>query len=195
MSAEAGKSAAKAQQQHEQLKQLNRPETPSRTFPKILSHIAKTPPTDVKHPSNGVPEEDSKEDRSSDSEDPAENRPTRRQSKMIQSSDYVIGLDQLQEQVRRLALRRGFTLNIMVVGKSRYLHHPSISDLHYFLFSKGRSGLGKSTLINTLFRSTVLPLASGIQPTKTTEIRTTQTGFYIVFLIYISFKFGNLLLI
>lgn len=52
----------------------------------------------------------------------AQIRPTPRQSvepSKIQCSDYVIGLDQLQEQVRRLALRRGFTLNIMVVGKSR----------------------------------------------------------------------------
>lgn len=28
----------------------------------------------------------------------------------------LVGLDQLQEQVRRLALRRGFTLNVLVVG-------------------------------------------------------------------------------
>ena len=31
--------------------------------------------------------------------------------------DHYIGLDQLQEQVRRIALRRGFTLNLMVIGK------------------------------------------------------------------------------
>ena len=33
------------------------------------------------------------------------------------SSDAVIGLDYLQEQVRKLALRKGFTLNVMVIGK------------------------------------------------------------------------------
>ena len=39
----------------------------------------------------------------------------------VASTDYIIGLDQLQEQVRRLALRRGFTLNLMVVGKFNIL--------------------------------------------------------------------------
>ena len=37
--------------------------------------------------------------------------------KTAASANYIIGLDQLQEQVRRLALRRGFTLNLMVVGE------------------------------------------------------------------------------
>ncbi len=55
----------------------------------------------------------------------AQIRPMIRQPSKIESSEYVIGLDQIQEQVRRLALRRGFTLNIMVVGKSRYRHHQS----------------------------------------------------------------------
>jgi len=69
---------------------------------------------------------------------------------------HVIGLDLLQEQVRRIALRKGFTLNLMVLG---------------------RSGLGKSTLINTLFRAAALPHENNIKTTvaKTTDIRTTHT--------------------
>lgn len=62
----------------------------------------------------------------------AQIRPMIRQPSKIESSEYVIGLDQIQEQVRRLALRRGFTLNIMVVGKSRYRHHQSRFGREYF---------------------------------------------------------------
>lgn len=45
-----------------------------------------------------------------------------------------IGIDTLTEQIRKKALRQGFEFNVMVVGGS---------------------GLGKSTLINTLFKSKV----------------------------------------
>lgn len=48
-------------------------------------------------------------------------------------SGYV-GIDTLQEQIRKKVLRRGFEFNIVVVG---------------------RSGLGKSTLINTLFKANI----------------------------------------
>jgi len=67
-----------------------------------------------------------------------------------------IGLDLLQDQVRRIARRKGFTLNLMVIG---------------------RSGLGKSTLINTLFRTTALPHEIESKPTSatTTCLRTTRT--------------------
>lgn len=45
-----------------------------------------------------------------------------------------VGIDTLQEQIRKKVLKRGFEFNIIVVG---------------------RSGLGKSTLINTLFKANV----------------------------------------
>ncbi|XP_046658090.1 septin homolog spn2-like [Daphnia pulicaria] len=220
MSAEGGRSNIRFAV-HELTRQFGRPETTNspvsgpvpahqKSLPKILSHIAKTPPAAAAAPentdninhsfgsvtgSNGlvkphpadhaddnkkVAKEEIIDEKSSSSESESDEspaapnpvtsiaqiRPTLRQPpaavqpSKIQSSDYVIGLDQLQEQVRRLALRRGFTLNIMVVG---------------------RSGLGKSTLINTLFRSSVLPRTcsvSGSEPAKTAEIRTTQTAIH-----------------
>ncbi|XP_071040934.1 septin-9 isoform X3 [Parasteatoda tepidariorum] len=48
-------------------------------------------------------------------------------------SGYV-GIDTLQDQIRKKVLKKGFEFNIIVVG---------------------RSGLGKSTLINTLFKASV----------------------------------------
>ncbi len=186
MSAEGGRSNTRFAV-HELTRQFGRPEIMNspvsgpvlahqKSLPKILSHIAKTPPAAAAAPenteninhslgsvtgSNGClvkphpadPDPDNKkaakeeiidESSSSESEESpaapnpsvtssssiAQIRPTLRQPpavqpSKIQSSDYVIGLDQLQEQVRRLALRRGFTLNIMVVGKSRSTIHLS----------------------------------------------------------------------
>ncbi|KAJ8363485.1 hypothetical protein SKAU_G00123160 [Synaphobranchus kaupii] len=51
------------------------------------------------------------------------------------SADFTyVGIDAILEQMRRKAMKQGFELNIMVVGQS---------------------GLGKSTLMNTLFKSKV----------------------------------------
>ncbi|XP_072259914.1 septin-9 isoform X3 [Pyxicephalus adspersus] len=65
-----------------------------------------------------------------------------------------VGIDAILEQMRKKAMKQGFELNIMVVGQS---------------------GLGKSTLINTLFKSKVS--RKSVQPTaeeripKTIEIK------------------------
>jgi len=48
--------------------------------------------------------------------------------------DGYVGFDTIQEQIRKKSLKRGFELNLMVVGES---------------------GLGKSTLVNTLFKSKI----------------------------------------
>ncbi|XP_064251415.1 septin-9 isoform X5 [Passer domesticus] len=65
-----------------------------------------------------------------------------------------VGIDAILEQLRRKAMKQGFEFNIMVVGQS---------------------GLGKSTLINTLFKSKIS--RKSVQPTaeeripKTIEIK------------------------
>lgn len=78
-----------------------------------------------------------------------------------------VGIDTLQEQIRKKVIKRGFEFNIIVVG---------------------RSGLGKSTLVNTLFKANVSnrnvshrdslmspsDLGDFMKSHKTTEIRTTS---------------------
>lgn len=148
--------------------------SPQKIPPKVLSLVAKvTKPTDEADPTlmtdddididrptgslsdSPVHQTDSDSDDASSTTEMGPQLRTLPLPKTVASANYIIGLDQLQEQVRRLALRRGFTLNLMVVG---------------------RSGLGKSTLINTLFRSSVLPRnGSTGAPAKTMEIRTTRS--------------------
>ncbi|XP_058531340.1 septin-9 isoform X3 [Ochotona princeps] len=79
--------------------------------------------------------------------------PASRSEKAPVDFGYV-GIDSILEQMRRKAMRQGFEFNIMVVGQS---------------------GLGKSTLINTLFKSkisrkSVQPAAEERIP-KTVEIK------------------------
>ncbi|CAL4077714.1 unnamed protein product [Meganyctiphanes norvegica] len=71
-----------------------------------------------------------------------------------EGSTYV-GIDTLQEQTRIKALRKGYTFNLMVVG---------------------RSGLGKSTLVNTLFKTQVARRKPGIDEhlPSTTQVKSTS---------------------
>ncbi|KAM5273894.1 septin-9 [Ctenodactylus gundi] len=79
--------------------------------------------------------------------------PAARTEKAPADFGYV-GIDSILEQMRRKAMKQGFEFNIMVVGQS---------------------GLGKSTLINTLFKSKIS--RKSVQPTseeripKTIEIK------------------------
>ncbi|XP_028748374.1 septin-9 isoform X4 [Peromyscus leucopus] len=79
--------------------------------------------------------------------------PASRNEKAPVDFGYV-GIDSILEQMRRKAMKQGFEFNIMVVGQS---------------------GLGKSTLINTLFKSKIS--RKSVQPTseeripKTIEIK------------------------
>lgn len=72
----------------------------------------------------------------------------------IQPTSYV-GFDTITSQIEHRLLKKGFQFNIMVVG---------------------HSGLGKSTLLNTLFSSHLIDSSSGVDITtipitKTTEIK------------------------
>jgi septin 3/9/12 len=68
-----------------------------------------------------------------------------------------VGFDNIPKQIEKKLVRRGFSFNVMVVGNF---------DLY-----KGRSGLGKSTMINTLFAAHLLN-SKGVSPKQTTEVTT-----------------------
>lgn len=70
----------------------------------------------------------------------------------IQPTSYV-GFDTITSQIEHRLLKRGFQFNIMVVG---------------------HSGLGKSTLLNTLFASHLIDSATGADITQTPVSKTTE---------------------
>ncbi|CAB1458283.1 unnamed protein product [Pleuronectes platessa] len=86
-------------------------------------------------------------------------------------SDFsYVGIDAILEQMRRKAMKQGFEFNIMIVG------YVDWSGSHKTLqWRKRQSGLGKSTLMNTLFKSKVS--RKSVQPSpeeripKTIEIK------------------------
>ncbi|KAI9278872.1 Septin-domain-containing protein [Phascolomyces articulosus] len=73
----------------------------------------------------------------------------------ITSLEGYVGFDTITQQIEKKLLKRGFHFNVMVVGQS---------------------GLGKSTLVNTIFASHLIEskarLASDEPPRQTTEIQT-----------------------
>ncbi|XP_055971398.1 septin-9 [Sorex fumeus] len=77
--------------------------------------------------------------------------PAPRGEKVPADFGYV-GIDSILEQMRRKAMKQGFEFNIMVVGQS---------------------GLGKSTLINTLFKSKIS--RKSVQPPAPSEERIPKT--------------------
>lgn len=73
-----------------------------------------------------------------------------------------MGFDSIPQQIERKLLTRGFTFNLMLVGSS---------------------GLGKSTFVNTLFASKILPRNNGLkldELKKTVELTTRSHGLIIV---------------
>lgn len=71
----------------------------------------------------------------------------------IQPSSYV-GFDSITNQIEHKLLKRGFQFNIIVVGKRPFISLFFIIGDGTLLSSvTGQTGLGKSTLINTIFAS------------------------------------------
>ncbi|KAJ1332182.1 hypothetical protein BSLG_003284 [Batrachochytrium salamandrivorans] len=64
-----------------------------------------------------------------------------------------VGFDSITDQIQKKLVKRGFAFNLMVVG---------------------RSGLGKSTLVNTLFASHLVESKGLAPPRQTTEINSVQ---------------------
>lgn len=84
-----------------------------------------------------------------------------------------VGFDTITQQIEKKLLKRGFHFNVMVVGKLWIcIQHQCI-----FIDSLiGQSGLGKSTLVNTIFASHLIEskgrLSAEEPPRQTTEIQT-----------------------
>jgi septin 7 len=68
-----------------------------------------------------------------------------------------VGFANLPNQVHRKSVRKGFQFTVMVVGAS--YHNTDFAPRSPLLtpLSSGESGLGKSTLVNTLFNTTLYP--------------------------------------
>ncbi|KAJ3295428.1 cell division control protein [Blyttiomyces sp. JEL0837] len=77
-----------------------------------------------------------------------------------------VGFDSITSQIEKKLLKRGFNFNVMVVGM--------YSVIRVGICRFGRSGLGKSTLVNTIFASHLVD-SKGLKkasdpPRQTTEI-------------------------
>ncbi|KAF7985269.1 hypothetical protein HWV62_6405 [Athelia sp. TMB] len=77
-----------------------------------------------------------------------------------------VGFANLPNQVHRKSVRKGFQFTAMVVGQW-LLHTTQIASRLIYRVSShsGESGLGKSTLINTLFNTTLYPPKEPLPPT------------------------------
>lgn len=69
----------------------------------------------------------------------------------VRATSYV-GFDTITQQIEHKLLKRGFQFNVIVVGMllpfSVYNHFSDVACAN-----AGQTGLGKSTLINTIFAS------------------------------------------
>jgi hypothetical protein len=109
-----------------------------------------------------------------------------------------VGFANLPNQVHRKSVRKGFQFTCMVVGM--YLPSVELPAFHSHLRPltaissySGESGLGKSTLINTLFNTTLYApkeiLAPSAERPKTVAIQSISAGKFSPFLFIIMFFF------
>ena len=108
------------------------------------------------------------------------------QSEEIRANSYV-GFETITRQIEHKLLKRGFQFNVIVVGAytSRASLRLAALGLKRFLTAAllgctGQTGLGKSTLINTLFASHLVDskgrFAADEEVRQTTEIHPVSHG-------------------
>ena len=108
------------------------------------------------------------------------------QSDEIRANAYV-GFETITRQIEHKLLKRGFQFNVIVVGKCSSWRRRGLatSGFQQFLMAvllgyAGQTGLGKSTLINTLFASHLVDskgrFAADEEVRQTTEIHPVSHG-------------------
>ena len=115
----------------------------------------------------------------------------------IRATSYV-GFDSITQQIEHKLLKRGFQFNVIVVGASSGLFlvsqtccNPRKRKIFFIkrgFWSSGQTGLGKSTLINTIFASHLIDSKGrreADEPVRqTTEIQTVSHGAVISLLFF-----------
>jgi septin 3/9/12 len=83
-----------------------------------------------------------------------------------------VGFDSITQQIEKKLLKRGFQFNVICVGGFTFIDIVVSSSLT--VPTAGQTGLGKSTLINTIFASHLIDSKGRLRPDqemkKTTEI-------------------------
>lgn len=108
------------------------------------------------------------------------------QPEEIRANAYV-GFETITRQIEHKLLKRGFQFNVIVVGGSFSQNSLGLAVLGVNLFLMlilwdltGQTGLGKSTLINTLFASHLVDskgrFAADEEVRQTTEIHPVSHG-------------------
>ena len=108
------------------------------------------------------------------------------QSDEIRANAYV-GFETITRQIEHKLLKRGFQFNVIVVGAYSPSVSPGLAVSGFKLFltavlfgCAGQTGLGKSTLINTLFASHLVDskgrFAADEEVRQTTEIHPVSHG-------------------
>lgn len=97
-----------------------------------------------------------------------------------------VGFANLPNQVHKKSVRKGFQFTCMVVGMLVFPIQVKVSATKLILLlwstwpSIGESGLGKSTLVNTLFNTTLYPPKEVLPPSaerpKTVAIESISAG-------------------